>query len=64
VDSDIRRTLFQPGITTKSGGWGIGLALAYRVVHESHGGELSLEPAEAGASFRVALPLEHQMADV
>ena len=27
VAKELRRTLFEPGITTKRGGWGIGLAL-------------------------------------
>ncbi|MBA3555002.1 MAG: HAMP domain-containing histidine kinase, partial [Gemmatimonadales bacterium] len=30
VPKDIRRTLFEPGFTTKRGGWGIGLALSRR----------------------------------
>ena len=34
--SEIRRTLFEPGITTKRGGWGIGLALSRRVVEDAH----------------------------
>ena len=41
VPREIRRTLFEPGITTKTGGWGIGLALARRVVEDAHtAGEL------------------------
>lgn len=56
VAKELRRTLFQPGITSKSGGWGIGLALAHRVV-EAHGGKLSLEPTDTGACFRVEIPL-------
>ena len=49
VPKDIRRTLFEPGITTKRGGWGIGLALSRRVVEDAHGGVLLLEPTEKGA---------------
>ncbi len=60
VEGAIRRTLFQPGISTKTGGWGIGLALAARVVHEAHGGELVLEPTPSGASFRLSLPLKDE----
>jgi signal transduction histidine kinase len=58
IDGSIRRTLFQPGITTKTGGWGIGLALAARVAHEAHDGDLSLEPSATGACFRLSLPLQ------
>lgn len=56
VSGELRRTLFDPGITTKSGGWGIGLALARRVVEDSHGGELMLEQSETGATFLIRIP--------
>jgi signal transduction histidine kinase len=58
IEGSIRRTLFQPGITTKTGGWGIGLALASRVAHEAHDGDLALEPSATGACFRLSLPLQ------
>ena len=35
----------------------IGLALTQRVVEDAHGGNLSLEPTDAGASFLIELPL-------
>ncbi len=57
VPKEIRRTLFQPGISTKRGGWGIGLALARRVVEDNHQGELSLEPSEHGSTFLIRMPL-------
>ena len=47
IPGELRRTIFEPGITTKSSGWGIGLALARRVVEDSHGGELMLEHERA-----------------
>ncbi|HEU5171027.1 MAG TPA: HAMP domain-containing sensor histidine kinase [Gemmatimonadales bacterium] len=57
VAKEIRREIFEPGISTKSGGWGIGLALTRRVVEEAHRGELTLEPREKGACFLIRLPL-------
>jgi signal transduction histidine kinase len=60
VPGDLRRTLFDPGITTKSGGWGIGLALARRVIEDSHGGELMLEHVEPGASFLIRIPMHER----
>lgn len=57
VPREIRRTLFEPGITTKRGGWGIGLALARRVVEDAHRGGLELEPTDTGASFVIRIPL-------
>jgi signal transduction histidine kinase len=60
VAKDLRRTLFEPGITTKRGGWGIGLALARRVVEDAHQGALLLEPTERGACFLIRMPLAEQ----
>jgi len=57
VQKEIRRTLFEPGITTKRGGWGIGLALARRAVEDAHEGALLLEPTEKGACFLIRIPL-------
>ena len=57
IAREIRRTLFEPGITTKRGGWGIGLALARRVIEDAHRGQLVLEPTERGACFVIRLPL-------
>jgi signal transduction histidine kinase len=57
VPKEIRRTLFEPGITTKRGGWGIGLALSRRVVEDAHRGTLLLEPSEKGACFLMRIPL-------
>lgn len=56
VPREMRRTLFEPGITTKTGGWGIGLALARRVVQDAHGGDLLLESVDKGTSFLIRLP--------
>jgi signal transduction histidine kinase len=57
VPKELRRTLFEPGTTTKRGGWGIGLALSRRVVEDAHGGALILEPTEKGTCFVMRLPL-------
>jgi signal transduction histidine kinase len=57
VPREIRRTLFQPGITTKRGGWGIGLALARRVIEDGHQGVLSLEPTSRGTTLLMRFPL-------
>jgi signal transduction histidine kinase len=57
VAKELRRTLFEPGITTKRGGWGIGLALSRRVVEDAHAGVLMLEPVERGTCFAIHVPL-------
>ncbi len=58
VPREMRLRLFQAGATTKARGWGLGLALARRIVEEGHGGRLTLEPAPVGARFAVRLPRE------
>jgi signal transduction histidine kinase len=48
--------LFTPGATTKTGGWGLGLALTRRIVEDGHGGRVALEPSSRGARFAIRLP--------
>ena len=55
VPPDLRRRIFEPGFTTKQGGWGIGLALARRIVEENHGGTLALVNSDRGATFEIIL---------
>jgi signal transduction histidine kinase len=57
VPRDLRRSIFEPGITTKRGGWGIGLALARRVIEDAHDGDLLLEALDDGTAFLIRLPL-------
>lgn len=57
VPEHLRDTLFEVGVTTKSGGWGVGLSLARRIVVDVHGGALRLEPSDGGAVFCVELPI-------
>ena len=43
-----QRQAFEPGYTTKQRGWGLGLALARRVVQEYHGGRLFVRESAPG----------------
>jgi signal transduction histidine kinase len=57
IPAEIAADLFQPFVTSgKANGVGLGLALSRKTVL-SHGGDLSLEPCEVGARFRVRLPV-------
>ncbi|MEM1056510.1 MAG: tetratricopeptide repeat protein [Bacteroidota bacterium] len=59
VPEEIRDRIFEPFFSTRptGQGTGLGLALARQIVADGHGGDLSLEPTEAGASFVIRLPL-------
>jgi signal transduction histidine kinase len=57
IAPEVRRRLFEPGVTTKQGGWGIGLALARRIVEDVHEGRLTLGAPAAGTEFVVEVPL-------
>jgi signal transduction histidine kinase len=49
--------IFQPGFTTKKRGWGLGLALAKRIIENYHKGKLFVKWSEVGrgTTFRVIL---------
>jgi signal transduction histidine kinase len=56
VDEAVRRRLFEPLVTTKARGIGLGLALVKRVA-ERHGGSVAYEPRPGGgARFTLRLP--------
>ena len=56
VDASMREHLFEPGVSGRSRGAGLGLGIARRLVR-SFGGEVALDPpADGGAAFRVRLP--------
>jgi signal transduction histidine kinase len=57
VDPEIRDRIFDAGVSTKSGGWGVGLALSRRIVEGVHKGRIELlDGVGAGATFLIYLP--------
>ena len=50
-------TIFKPGFTTKKRGWGLGLALAKRIIESYHSGKIFVKSSEEnqGTTFRIAL---------
>ena len=59
VPPDLAERIFDPLVTARPGGTGLGLALAKRIAR-AHGGSIALVTAEApgarGATFSIALP--------
>ena len=53
IPRELRGQIFEPGYSTKKGGWGIGLPLARRIVQEWHGGTLRAIPVDRGATFEI-----------
>jgi len=58
IQAGDQRRVFQPGFTTKKRGWGLGLALAKRIIENYHNGHIRLKSSEqgVGTTFQVILP--------
>jgi hypothetical protein len=60
VSPGMEKQIFRPGVSTRRRGWGLGLALAHRIVSEYHRGRLELTWTQLGqgAEFTIFLPGE------
>ncbi len=57
IAPEVASRLFQPFVTSKANGMGIGLSISRRII-QSHGGDIRVERnAEGGATFTFTLPL-------
>lgn len=57
VDPAVRDNLFEPGVSSKPGGWGVGLALSRRIVEGVHDGRIELLEGMEGTTFQIRLPV-------
>jgi two-component sensor histidine kinase len=59
MNPKIRNQIFSPGFTTKSRGWGLGLALVKRIVEEYHKGSIRVTHTQPGkgTTFQLEFPV-------
>lgn len=63
IGDDIAQQLFQPFVTSKPGGMGIGLAISKRII-EAHDGTIDVRRNDdGGATFRFTLPVYNEDED-
>jgi len=53
------KSIFEPGVTTKTRGWGLGLSLAKRIIEEYHNGHIKVLQSSLGegTTFEIKLPV-------
>ena len=60
MNSNMKKKIFNAGYTTKSRGWGLGLALVKRIIEDIHGGSIKVahtHPGE-GSTFEITFPVD------
>jgi two-component system nitrogen regulation sensor histidine kinase GlnL len=57
IADDIKSCLFDPFVTTKQNGTGLGLALVAKII-DDHGGMIDVDSAPRRTEFRVLLPMQ------
>ncbi len=60
IQKSLYKTVFNPGFTTKTRGWGLGLSLAKRIIENYHYGKIFVKKSEInkGTTFRIILSSE------
>lgn len=54
------KTIFNPGYTTKSRGWGLGLSLAKRIIESYHKGKIYVKSSEIGVGTTFCIELKKE----
>ena len=56
------KRIFEPGFTTKTRGWGLGLSLSRRIVEEYHQGRIAVIDSEPGKGTTIRITLKRYFA--
>lgn len=59
----LQKRIFEPGYTTKKRGWGLGLSLAKRIIHDYHKGEIFVAKSDKinGTQFKIILKVKDSL---
>lgn len=59
INKSMYNKIFEPGITSKDRGWGLGLSLTNRIITEYHHGKIKVleSTLNEGTTFEISLPL-------
>ncbi len=52
------KRIFEPGFTTKTRGWGLGLSLSRRIIEEYHNGKIAVVESEPGKGTTIRITLK------
>ncbi|MBO5882169.1 MAG: HAMP domain-containing histidine kinase [Alistipes sp.] len=55
--------IFEPGYTTKTRGWGLGLSLSRRIIEEYHRGKIAVVRSEIGKGTTIRITLKRREGD-
>ena len=57
------KRIFEPGFTTKTRGWGLGLSLSRRIIEEYHHGKIAVTDSEPGRGTTIRITLKRAFDD-
>ena len=58
IDRKNQQKIFEPGMSTKTHGWGLGLTVVQRIIREYHRGNVRLvKTSPEGTTFEIRLPV-------